>query len=74
MGNFPQIKPKKLEKLLIKHDFRARHGRGSHVVFTHPDGRRTVIPNHNKPLRLGTLKAILKQAKIPASELKKKKA
>ncbi len=72
MGSFPLVKPKKLERLLIKHGFQARHGRGSHVVFTHADGRRTVIPNHNKPLKIGTLKAILRQTDIPEDELRKK--
>jgi len=62
MSKLPQIKPKKIEKVLINLGFILRSGKGSHVVFKHPDGRRTVIPVHNRPVRTGTLRAILKQA------------
>lgn len=61
MNSLPRIKPGKLEKVLLAQGFIARSGRGSHVVYKHADGRRTVIPAHNRPLKVGTLRAILKQ-------------
>ncbi len=64
MPKLPEIKPRIIEKVLIKYGFIPRQGKGSHVVFNHRDGRRTVVPAHNRPVRMGTLKAILKQAEI----------
>lgn len=71
MTRLPQIKPKKIEKALIKLGFIPRSGKGSHVVFKHPDGRRTVIPVHNRPIRIGTLRAILRQVDLSTEEFLK---
>ncbi|MEK7526430.1 MAG: type II toxin-antitoxin system HicA family toxin [Patescibacteria group bacterium] len=69
MPKLPQIKPRQIERLLIKNGFVARNTKGSHVVFKHSDGRRTVVPIHNRAIRMGTLKAILRQSKISLKEL-----
>jgi len=71
MPKLPQIKPKKVEKILLKLGFFARQGKGSHVVFKHSDGKRTVIPVHNKPVNTNTLRAILKQIDLPVKEFLK---
>jgi len=68
MTKLPQVKPKRLEKVLLKLGFESRSGKGSHRVFKHPDGRRTVLPIHNRPVRTGTLRAILKQVDISLEE------
>ena len=68
MTKLPQVKPKKLEKVLLKLGFESRPGKGSHKVFKHPDGRRTVLPVHNRPVRTGTLRAILRQVDITLKE------
>ena len=47
MPKLPQVKPRNIEKVLSKLGFVPRSGKGSHVVFKHPDGRRTVVPGHN---------------------------
>jgi len=77
MTKLPQIKPRSVEKALVKSGFIPRPEKGSHVVYKHPDGRRTVIPRHNRPVRIGTLRAILRQADITTKVflklLKKKK-
>ena len=62
MPKLPQVKPRDIEKALAKLGFVSRPGKGSHLAFKHPDGRRTVVPGHNRPIRTGTLRAILKQA------------
>jgi predicted RNA binding protein YcfA (HicA-like mRNA interferase family) len=54
--------------VLIKLGFVPRTGKGSHVVFKHLDGRRTVVPGHNRPVRSGTLRAILKQIDVDEKE------
>lgn len=71
MPKLPQIKPRDVEKVLNKHGFIARTTKSSHVVFNHPDGRRTVVPTHNRPIRTGTLRSILKQSEITVDELLK---
>lgn len=71
MAKLPQIKPGKINKVLINIGFVPRSGKGSHVVFKHPDGRRTVIPVHNHPVRTGTLRAILKQVDLSVEEFLK---
>ena len=69
MPKLPQIKPRALEKVLIKFGFTSRSTKSGHVVFTHADGRRTVVPGHNQPVRMGTLRAILRQADITLDSL-----
>ena len=69
MTKLPQTKGKQLAKILEKHGFVARKTKGSHVAFRHSDGKGTSVPMHNKPLGVGLLKAILKQAKLPESTL-----
>lgn len=71
MPKLPQVKPREIEKVLINLGFTSRSGKGSHVVFNHTDGRRTVVPVHNRPVRVGTLRAILKQIDISTEEFLK---
>ena len=60
-----QISGKKFCKILEKLGFEKIYGKGSHVRFKHPDGRRTVVPVHgNEDLGKGLLLEILKQVNI----------
>lgn len=68
MPKLPQIQSRQIEKVLIQSGFSPRSTKSAHVVFTHPDGRRTVVPVHNRPVRIGTLRAILRQAKISVDD------
>lgn len=68
MPKLPQIKPRQIEKILTKKGFIGRLAKSSHVVFRHTDGRHTVVPGHNRPVRTGTLRAILRQADISVEE------
>ncbi|MBI2671717.1 type II toxin-antitoxin system HicA family toxin [Candidatus Woesearchaeota archaeon] len=59
------ISGKKLCRILERLGFEKIFGKGSHIRFKHPDGRRTVVPVHsNEKLGVGLLNEILKQAKI----------
>jgi len=63
------ISGKKFCKILEKLGFEKIYGKGSHVRFKHPDGRRTVIPIHgNENLGKGLLLEILKQVKLSRDE------
>ena len=71
MTKLPQIKPRIIEKVLVGLGFVPRKGKGSHIVFKHTDGRRTVVPVHNRPIRTGTLRAILKQTDLTTEDFLK---
>jgi predicted RNA binding protein YcfA (HicA-like mRNA interferase family) len=46
-------------------------GKGSHVIYRSPSGRKITVPRHPGDLRPGTLKAILRQAgiQVPLSQM-----
>ncbi len=69
MSKLPQISGKELCKILEKLRFEKIQGKGSHVRFKHPDGRRTVVPIHgNEKIGRGLLREILKQIKLGREE------
>jgi len=49
--------------------FQADRQSGSHLSLVHPDGRRAVVPIHGRPLKTGTLHAILRSAELHPAEL-----
>jgi predicted RNA binding protein YcfA (HicA-like mRNA interferase family) len=52
-------------KILEIIGFKKVHQVGSHVRYSHPDGRKTVVPVHgNEELGTGLIKEILKQSRI----------
>lgn len=63
------MKSKDLIKILEKNNFVLQRSKGSHHIFKHKDGRRTVVPVHNKDLPKGTVMAILKQAGISKKDI-----
>jgi predicted RNA binding protein YcfA (HicA-like mRNA interferase family) len=63
---------KKLCKILEKHGWRRKGGRGSHRGYIHPDfpGVRIVVPWHaNRDLKAGLLRALLKRAGLTEDDL-----
>ena len=63
------ISGKKLCKILEKMGFEKIHGKGSHVRYRHPDGRRTVVPVHaNEEIGISLLREILRQVKLSREE------
>lgn len=71
MSRPPQIRPKDLVKALLKTGFIKDRQTGSHIYLKHSDGRLTSVSIHPGIIPLGTMRAILKQIKIKAEELKK---
>ncbi len=69
MPKLPVLTPKILVKILIRLGFYLRHSVGSHQVFKHQDGRRTVVSMHNRDIPKGTLLAILDDMQISKDEL-----
>jgi predicted RNA binding protein YcfA (HicA-like mRNA interferase family) len=72
MNKLIQISRKELCKILEKLGFEKIYGKGSHVRFKHPDGRRTVVPVHgSEKLGKGLIIEILKQIKLSREEFEK---
>ena len=67
----PVITPKKLIRALSRGGFIFQHQSGSHRYYIHPDRSTKVVtvPYHNKDLKKGTLKSILRQADLTVEEL-----
>lgn len=70
MSKLPRnVKPQQLIKLLKKIGFGETKSKGSHVRLTHPDGRWTQVAAHPGPVPVGTLRKIIRQAKLTEDEL-----
>lgn len=64
MSGLSIISPKEMLRVLTKLGFSEIRQNGSHKFFHHEDGRCTVIPMHNKDLKRGLIKGILKDIAI----------
>lgn len=61
MTKLPRLTGKELAKIVEKAGFIYSHTTGSHMVYKHPDGRRTTIPNHaGEDIGPGLLNKIMK--------------
>ena len=71
MPKFSQIKPTKLIRALKRAGFYIDHITGSHHILYKDDKHVPVsVPRHNRDVKIGTLKNILKQAGLNISQLK----
>lgn len=68
-SRLPQVKSKKLIRVLERMGFILRRQTGSHAIFRHPQNRNiAVVPIHPKDIKRGLLYGILKQAGISEEE------
>ncbi len=66
------ISGKEMCKLVEKLGFVFDRQKGSHRVYKHPDGRKTVVPIHgNEDIILPLLNDIIKQIKLSREEYEK---
>ena len=72
MPRAPRISAQKLIRVLKKLGFseHAEHGT-AHLVFSHPDGRRTLVSRHRGDIKKGTLAGILRDLKISSEEFRR---
>ena len=62
MAKLPKLTGKELAKIVEKFGFIYSHTTGSHMVYKHPDGRKTTIPHHsNQEIGPGLLNKIIKK-------------
>lgn len=61
MAKLPRLTGKEVAKVVEKLGFVFDHQTGSHMIFKHPDGRKTTIPHHpREELGPGLLTKIVK--------------
>lgn len=68
MPPLPVLSGKQLITVLERNGFAVVRQRGSHVRLKHADGRSTTVPLH-KELDRGTLRGILRQARLGVDDL-----
>ena len=62
MPKLPRLTGKELAKIIEKFGFVHSHTTGSHMVYKHPDGRKTTIPHHSgEEIGPGLLTKIIKK-------------
>jgi len=62
MTKLPLVSAKELIKVLDKLGFQLQRQRGSHMFFSHADGRTTIVPNHpGEQIDRGLLNKIIKR-------------
>ena len=62
MSKLPTLTGKELARIVRKFGFVYSHTTGSHMVYRHPDGRKTVIPHHaGEEIGPGLLNKIIKK-------------
>ena len=71
MAKQPIVKPKQDIAALQRADFFIDHQTGSHARLIHQTEpqRRVSVPIHNRDLKKGTLKSILRQAELSVEDL-----
>jgi predicted RNA binding protein YcfA (HicA-like mRNA interferase family) len=72
MSDLPVVRPRQLIRALERAGFFVHHIRGSHHYLRHPDcpGVLITVPYHNRDLKRGTLRAILRQAGLAPEDLR----
>lgn len=68
------FKPKEVVKILQKLGFVKKRQTGSHLMMYHPNSKKIIpVPIHNKDMKQGLLKGIIKQSQSTEKEFIKLK-
>ena len=67
VGKLPVLKPKRVIKALERGGFYVHHASGSHYILK-KEKLRVTVPYHNKDLKPGTLRSIIKDAGLTVEE------
>jgi predicted RNA binding protein YcfA (HicA-like mRNA interferase family) len=69
MPSLTTLKPKEIEKILLKNKFIAKRQTGSHRIYFNKETNATAIVSfHSKDIPKGTLGSIIKQSKLQIKE------
>lgn len=73
MSSLPALTGRQILALLSRRGFEVVRVKGSHHFFSHPDGRKTVVPVHaGETLGPGLLSKILRDCKLRREDLVKR--
>lgn len=62
MAKLPRLTGQEVGKIIERLGFKFDHQTGSHMVYKHPDGRKTTIPHHaGEEIGPGLLNKIIKR-------------
>ena len=65
MTKFPSLKPRQVEKILLKNGFIIKRQSGSHRTYHNPSTEAvTVVSFHSSDIPAGTLRSIVKQSRL----------
>lgn len=69
MSNLPNLKPREIEKILLKAGFLVDTTKSAHRTYKHPKTHTyTTVSFHPGTIPQGTLRAIIKQAGMSSDE------
>lgn len=71
MPKLPTLKSKELIKILERVGFFVVRQSGSHILMENKNGHKAIIPYHNKDLKKGTLRAIIREAGLMVKDIVK---
>lgn len=71
MTRLPALKPREVVRIVERAGFVFSHQKGSHRKFRHPSGRTTIVPLHNRDIKRGLLKRIIKDTGLSEEEFLK---
>jgi len=72
MTRLPIVDFPEMEKVLLSLGFQLVRQRGSHVLYRHPDGRTTTMPNHpGRDLARPLIREILREIELTPEQFKK---
>jgi predicted RNA binding protein YcfA (HicA-like mRNA interferase family) len=72
MPKLVPLKPREIEKILLKNNFILNVSKSSHRQYFNPKTKAYVIvPFHSKDIPLGTLRSIIRQSKLPIDFFRK---
>ena len=66
----PALRPAEVQSILERAGFELHHSTGSHRIFKHPERAeiRVTVPFHSRDLKIGTLRAIIRQSGMTVEE------
>jgi len=66
------LRPRAIEKILIKHGFVLNHTTGSHKqYYSRKTKTHVTVPFHSKTIAKGTMMSIIRQSKLPTELFRK---
>jgi len=64
----PVLRPREVVAALRRAGFVVHHQTGSHAILKSAAGRRVTVPMHNRDLKTGTLRSIVRESGMSVDE------